>query len=156
MRETGADGSALVVAGLGGHALVAEQQARIAQPRGDELFQTQRGRRLATGEFGHESDAGGFDPLLQQRGLIGVEVERGGAIHGFAGVAGGQNGQRSEPATRQHHHRVDVFTLGQSTETVDRVGAEVARGNLGPMGNRLADCPNLEAVAERAQSRSMA
>ena len=57
---------------------------------------------------------------LDLPGLLGVEVERRGAVDGLAGIAGRQDRQGAEPLARQHQHGVDVFALGQRAKAVDR------------------------------------
>ncbi len=111
---------------------------------------------MAASEFGDECHARPLHPGFDLVCLVRLKIQRRGAVHRLAGTASGQDRQGSEPLARQHEHGVDVFPLGQRPESIDRIGAEFAGGDFGPVGHRLAHRADLESVVQGPQCRAMA
>ncbi len=137
----------LCSAGLDGGAAMAKDQLRLAEARGDQLFQAQRGRRQSPRELGHEGDACLFDALAEIAGLSRViDVEGCAAIDALAMIAGGENGEGSVPLGGEDHNDVDIVAAGECAEAIHLLGREISSGLLGEVGDLTADGANLEAV----------
>ena len=147
---------ACLAGGLGGAAAVAEKDARRAEAGGDEFFEPERGGREAAGKLGHEGDAGFANAVAEYGGFVVFELQGGGAVDAFAGVAGGVDGQRAEPLGGEEQDGVDVAAGGEGAKAVVNAGAELAGGLLGPVLDGIAEGGDFEAVGECPQRRQMA
>jgi hypothetical protein len=137
-------------------AMMAEEQARGTESGGDQFLEAQRRRGEPAGEFGDEGHARLLDAIAQADGLGRIEVESGGAIDRLAGVAGGEDGERTVPLCGKHQHGVDVAARGKRAKAVDRGRIELFCDLLGAMSDLLADGADLEAVGEGAKRRPVA
>lgn len=140
---------------VGHRPLVAEQQSGRSELGGDEFLEPNGGGGLTPGELGHEGDARLFHAAFDGLGLVGVEFQGDGAIDGFAGLAGGENGHRPEPLGGKHKHHVDIFPLDQDVVAVHCLGVEVGRRLFRPMAHGVTDRPDLEAIGQRPQGRGV-
>lgn len=109
----------------------------------------------ASRKLGHERDTGLFDSFANPPSLLGFQLERVGAIYGFARIAGRENWQRPPKIGGQDEHCVDIFASGQSSKAIHDHRIEVARGPFGQVGYLGAHSSHLEAIRQRSQRRSM-
>jgi hypothetical protein len=84
------------------------------------------------------------------------EIQSGGAIDGFAGIAGGKNRQCTVPAGGEQEHGVDIGTACQGAEAIAHAGGPTVGDFGGSMSDRIAERSHLEAVGQRTESRGMA
>ena len=135
---------------------MAEEQPRIAQPRGNQFLQPQSGRGITPREFGHEGDSRLFDPVFDPCRVVHAEIHAAGTIDRLARLARSQDRQGAIPLRGQNKNDVHVFASGEHAETVDRRGAELGRHLVGSMRHLIANGPQLEPIGEHPQGRSMA
>jgi hypothetical protein len=113
------------------------------------------GRGESAGKLGHEGDAALANAVAQERGFVVLKFQRGGAVDGLAGVAGGVDRQRAEPLGGEEHDGVDVVAGRQGAEAVVDAGAQLSRRLLGAVLHGVAHRGHLEAVRQRAKRRKM-
>jgi len=115
--------------------LMAEQQPRRPQSRGDQLFEAKRRGAMPPRELGHEGHARRLHAALHIAGFGGFDLQRRCAVNRLARLAGGENGEWTVPFRREDQHRVDILSGGQHAVAVDRGSAELARHLLRPLRN---------------------
>ena len=134
---------------------MAKEQARIAQPSGDQLLQPQRGRGIAPGEFGHESHTRLFHPVFDADRVFYAEIHSARTIDRLASLTSRQDRQGAVPLVGQNKNGVHVFATGEYAETIDRRGAELIRHQVSAIRHLVANGPQFEPVGEHPQGRSM-
>jgi hypothetical protein len=131
---------------------VAKQELGLAEARGDQLLQPQRGGGDAAGKLRHEGNARGFDPLFELQGFVGlVDIEGGSAVNAFAIVACGKDGERSIPLRREDQNDIHVVATAYGPKSGDFGCVEIAGRLLGQMRNLAADRPDFKPVGKSPQ-----
>jgi hypothetical protein len=135
---------------------VAKQEFRLAQTRGDQFFQPERGGRDAARKLRHESHARFLDALFELQGLVWfVDIEGGPTVNALAEVAGSQNRECAIPLGREDQDHVDVVPATNGPKAGYLGGVKVAGRLLGKMRNLAANGPYLKPVGKGPQGGPM-
>ena len=114
-----------------GNAAVAKQQAGLAEPCCDQLFEPNCGWCVAAGKFGHKGDAALIYAFAEQRGLFRLQGKGDRGVDRFPEVAGGEDRSHSIPLISEAEDHVNVVAGGEGPVAVDGNGTEFAGEGTG-------------------------
>ncbi len=140
----------------GRQAMVAEQQPRRTEPRGDEFLQPQRGGRLPPEQLGHEDHPRLLDAAADRLGLVRLEARRRGRSKSpcDARRPPGSGASRTTAAPRGGWRRCPPGRPGRESHRPP--GPKLRGRQLGPAPDLLADRADFQAVGQGPKRRQIA